>query len=212
MLINNGGCRLPCFWGITPGKTTVGEFLQFVNQFPEESQWMEHETGFYTFYYKPPLDVDYAFSVKFFDDSNLISGIAVEHETAYLSFPLTRLLTEYGMPDTVLIGLIKSPGDEQNYQMIVLYEKERIVGQYFLNPNNGYICYDPKKVTGIITWAEGKHWQDYANQLFGKFTDQVLESSLKPLDQMTVYDLDTFYEQFSTRNRPICMKTLTLNP
>lgn len=185
----------------------MSELYQFTNQFFPMIGLMEKNDKSYTFYYAHKESGDTSFTVEFFEEESIIKGIGIKLDTARLSFPLTRLLSEYGKPDHVLIG-----PDEPGYQMFVLYEQQRIVGQYHLFTNNEYLCYDLIAVTGIVTWAKGKHWLDYVNQLFGKFTDQVLESSLKPLDQMTVYDLDTFYEQFSTRNRPICMKTLTLNP
>lgn len=36
LLATNGGCRLPCFWGMTPGRTTVAEMNQFTNRFPPD--------------------------------------------------------------------------------------------------------------------------------------------------------------------------------
>jgi hypothetical protein len=208
LLLNNGDCRLPCFWGITPGKTSVAELYQFTNQFFPGIGFMEKSDKSYTLYYAHEESGDTTFTVEFFEEESIIKGIGIKLDTARLSFPLTRLLTEYNMPDKVLIGPVDS-----SYDMFVLYQDQRIVGQYhlFSEENGNYLCYDPKYVVGIVTWAKDKRWLDYVNQLFGFNTDEVSESSLKPLDQVTVYDMPTFYKQFSTRNRTICMKTLT-NP
>lgn len=206
LLLNNGGCRLPCFWGIIPGQTTIEEFQQFVNQFPNNAEWMEHDPGFYTFFYAPPTRPSSATAI-FFDDKKIIRAIGIKLETASHSFPLTRLLSEYHMPDKVLIG----PHDS-GFQMFVLYEHQRMVGQYFLVPNHEYLCYEPQLVTGVITWAEGDDWLKYVNNLFGRWTSQTILSTLKPIDQVTEYDMETFYKQFSTRNRSICMKMLMTNP
>ncbi len=204
LLNNNGGCRLPCFWGITPGETTVDEFHQFVNQFPKEAEGLSHEQGFYTFYYVAPLNTDAASPVIFFDDGSMIHGIGIKLETAYLSFPLTRLLSEYGMPDQVLIG---------DSDLFVLYEKQKIVGQYGLSSDQpGYLCLDPKYVVGIITWADGKDWLSYVNNLFGKFTDVISRPSLRPINQVVTYDMNAFFKQFSTKNRTTCMKTVGAKP
>jgi hypothetical protein len=35
LLINNGGCLFPCWWGITPGKTSAVEAIQFLATFTE---------------------------------------------------------------------------------------------------------------------------------------------------------------------------------
>ena len=204
LLSNNGGCRLPCFWGITPGATTVDEFHQFVNQFPKEAEGLSHEQGFYTFYYVAPLNTDAASPVIFFDDGSMIQGIGIKLETAYLSFPLTRLLSEYGMPDQVLIG---------ESDLFVLYEKQRIVGQYGLSSDQpGYLCLDPKHVVGIITWADGKDWLSDVNNLFGKFTDVISRPSLRPINQVVTYDMNAFFKQFSTKNRTTCMKKVDAKP
>ena len=204
LLINNGGCRLPCFWGITPGETTVDEFHQFVNQFPQEAKSLWEDKGLYTFFYTPPITTDIASTLFFFHDEQFIQAVGIPHESAYLSFPLTRLLSEYGMPDQVLIG----QGD-----LFVLYEKQRIVGQYLLSFDQpGYSCLDPKHGAGIITWAEGKDWFDYVNQLFGIMTSVIPRSSLRPIDQVVTYDMNAFFKQFSTKNRTTCMKTVDAKP
>lgn len=209
LLANNGGCRLPCFWGITPGKTTSAELYHFLNQFSDEVSAVAKDQDHYTFYYAHPESGDTTFTVEFFEEETIIKGIGIKLDTARLSFPLTKLLSNYGKPDRVLIGL-----NHSDYEMFVLFGEQRIVGQYHLwyEYDGNYLCYDPTMVIGIVTWAEDKYWLDYVNQLFGIFTDKVSEASLKSLDQVTEYDLDSFYKQFSTNNRRICMKMLSVNP
>jgi len=210
LLHTNGDCRLPCFWGIVPGQTTVYEFVQFVNQYPYNADLLEKNEGYYTFYYHAPIHTGQSSTVLFFNEGELIQGIGIQLETAHLSFPLNKLLKEYGVPDKVLIG--PDPNSGMGYYMFVIYDKQRIAAEYHIYPQDEYLCYEPPHVSGIVTWAEGKNWLEYINQLFGPFTEQVSESSLKPLEHVTVYDLDAFHKQFSTKSRPICMKKLTTNP
>ena len=203
LLANNGGCRLPCFWGITPGKTTTAGFLQFMSQFPNESEWMGRSRGMFRVYYIPPLrNTDTTLTVEFFEQNSMIEAVVIDGYTVPLSFPLTRLLQEYGMPDQVLFG----------GNMYVLYEQQRIVAEYELSIQDNYLCYDPQRVAGIVTWAEGRDWMSAVNRFLDVLGPKVSVSSLKPIDQVTEYDLASFYKKFSAANRSICMKTLTPNP
>lgn len=197
LLINNGGCRLPCFWGITPGKTTEAEFLRFMSQFPDELE-DEKNNGYYTVHYIPPVTTHVAFLVYFFVPDSIVEKIIIDSDTLPLSFPLTRLLQENGMPDKVLIG----PVDHYE-EMFVLYEKQKILGEYYLSIQDNYLCYDPHKVIGMSTWGGDE---------YHPFKDTISGSTLKPLEQVTEYDIKSFYKLFSTNNRPICMETLETNP
>jgi hypothetical protein len=209
LLSNNGGCRLPCFWGITPGETTTAEFIQFMSQFPLVSEMMigSKSDGIYHVYYKPPVNTDAPFFVFFYESGDVIQAIGLVNETADLSFPLPRLLQEYGRPDKVFVK------HDQYYSLIVWYEEQRIAGEYplYLKYNGDYLCYDPQVGSvGIVTWADGTYWLDHLNKLLpGEDTS---ESNLKSLDEVTVYDANSFYKQFADKNRPVCMKTLTINP
>lgn len=210
LLHTNGNCRLPCFWGIVPGQTTVHEFVQFVNQYPYNADLLDENEGYYTFYYHAPIHIGQSSTVLFFNEGELIQGIGIPLETARLSFPLNKLLQEYGAPDKILTG--PDPKSESGYDLFVVYEAERIASQYYFYSRDGYLCYEPPHVIGIVTWAEGKHWLDYINQLFGPFTPKVSESSLDSLEQVTVYDRTAFYKQFSATSRPICMQMVMTNP
>lgn len=154
--------------------------------------------GVYTVHYDPPVTTDVAFMVSFFIPNSIVEEITTDSDTVPLSFPLTKLLQDYGMPDKVLIGLV-----DYNEQMFVLYEKQKILSRYYLSTQNNYLCYDPRSALSMSTWG-GDEYQP--------FKDTISGSTLKPLDQVTDYDMDAFYEQFSTRNRAICMKALPAKP
>lgn len=212
LLLTNGGCRLPCFWGIKPGETSTAEFIQFVNQVSAESlPYLSEDKERYIFSYVPPIKkIDTSFSVLFFHEDQFIQAIGIKLESAYLSFPLTRLLSEYGMPDQVLIG------NNELFDLsdlFVLYEEQRIVGQYRLSSNQAdYLCLDPKSVVGIVTWAKGKDWLVYVSQIFGTSTTTFPKSFLKPIDQVVTYDMNDFFKHFSTKNRNTCMEMLKTKP
>ena len=210
LLVNNGGCHLPCFWGITPGKTSLAEFLQFVHQFPQEAEWMEKYEDRYMFYYDPPLrNIDTTFGVMFYAPNSTIDVIILDSGTARLTFPLTRLLQENGMPDKVLIGPQQPLSGDNSQEMFVVYEKQKILVRYYLVTKNEYLCYDPKLVNRFQMWGGNENWLTYLNLPFG---DSASDANLYPIDQMTEYDMETFYKQFSTRNRSICMKMVEEKP
>lgn len=171
---------------------------------------MEKYQDHYTFYYDPPLrNIDTTFGVMFYAPSSTIEIIILDSATVQLTFPLTRLLQENGMPDKVLIGSQDAFSANNSQEMFIVYEKQKILVRYPLATKNNYLCYDPKLVERFQTWGGNENWLTYLNLPFG---DSVSDANLRPIDQITEYNMESFYKQFSTRNRSICMKTLEAKP
>jgi len=94
LFATNGDCRLPCFWGMTPGKTTVAELLQFTGQFTMPGFDMV-DTGdrVYSFRYPDFPTGNFRWVVQFFTNGEKVRGIDLIAETAQYSFPLSKVLT-----------------------------------------------------------------------------------------------------------------------
>lgn len=203
LLATNGGCRLPCFWGMTPGKTTVPELQQFLSRF---STNFASQPGGYTLFYITSKTGDSAWSVTFWTGPKTLTGILLPVETAQNSFPLAKIFSDYGMPDEVFIG---PPHEfEQDLVMIVLYEKQGFAGRYILwhdEQDPTRYCYDPKSIAQyVITWAPGRDWLNWAPGEMNQNKDL-----LKPLAEVSDYDIPALHAQLKVPNRPLCLHVQT---
>jgi hypothetical protein len=103
------------------------------------------------------------------------------------------------MPDQVYVG----PPDEFEHDlvMVVLYEKQQFAGRYILWQNEldkTFYCYDPQSIAQyVLTWAHGEDWLNLMEQM---------EESLKPLDEVSDYDILSLHQKLKVPNRALCMK------
>lgn len=118
-------------------------------------------------------------------------------ETAQYSFPLAKILNDYGMPEKIFIG----PPDEfkDDLIMVVLYEKQQFAGRYILwqhELDKTLYCYDPQSWTQYVTtWAPGEDWHDVLDQ----------KEAIPPLAEVSDYDIPALYEKLKVPNRALCM-------
>ena len=199
LLATNGHCRLPCFWGITPGITSTAELHQFAQQFPTDL--VDIENSLYRIYYVTSKTGDTSFSVSFFIRDGLVQSIDPGGDTAKDYVTLPKLLNDYGMPTGVLIG---PPEFDDELSMLVLYEDQQFMGKYLLFPNeldNSLYCYDPQSSPyDLNTWAPDRKWQSFVRND---------EQSYKPLGDVSNYDISSFRETLRNNNRALCMKIQT---
>ena len=202
LFATNGDCRLPCFWGMTPGKTTIAELLQFTGQFTMPGfDMLETDDGVYTFRYLRSTKEASPWVVQFFTDGGKIRGIDLITETAQYSFPLSKILSGYGVPEKVLIR----PGVFEALPMRVLYESQRIMGFYYLYQDDidkSLYCYSPGSTSQeVVTWAPNQDWRSF----IGPKEEQLY----KPLDEVSDYDIPSFHEILKNPDNVLCMNIQT---
>ncbi|MEP7136311.1 MAG: hypothetical protein ABI904_15390 [Chloroflexota bacterium] len=169
LLATNGGCHLPCFWGMTPGETTVAELLQFTKQFTMPGfEMLDTGDGVYTFRYLTKQiknqTRDPRWVVQFRTNREKIQSIDLIAETAQYNFPLSKILSDYGTPEKVFIG----PEVFHALPMEVLYENQRILGSYYLYQNDSdksLYCYSSQGTSQeVVTWASDENWHNFISK------------------------------------------------
>ncbi len=161
LLSNNGNCRLPCFWGITPGLSTFQDAQSILfplnslsssatfKFYPDYNSWIGNMSLIYSekdFHYI--VDI----SVVSFPGINIISEIALNHIEAYqqennsnsITFPesvlqkisyysLPHILSEFGPPSSILISTTGglSSTGQDPLEMVILYSNDGILEYYF---------------------------------------------------------------------------------
>lgn len=138
LLANNGGCRLPCLWGITPGKSTSQEVqsilspLSVIRNDYSVAAKFKPDSGFVDLNYSEG-DLMLNVETSYLADNQIIKGLRF-HTTEYqfgkapngevvaFSFfdsetfgkrvdyySLSHVLSEQGIPDAVMIATSDSP-------------------------------------------------------------------------------------------------------
>jgi hypothetical protein len=136
MLSSNGGCELPCWWGIVPGETGWEEMRAF---FAAQGIGVS-ENGYLDLGYPDP-EVGYRvpmLEVELEQQGGLVQAIRVTNDRTHepladdpalvwRRYELAQILSQYGVPSQVYLSLAVGaacigPGVVPTYDMWVVYE------------------------------------------------------------------------------------------
>jgi hypothetical protein len=136
LLVNNAGCELPCYWGITPGETTWQDALIYLASFSarfeggnydvtardgSELSYLAFESRNTIPEYNEPVHSDYI------EKKGIIDSIAVYEIGTELRYQVHHVLDRYGLPDEVLFDLSDdSPVGKPWFSMWILYEERGV--------------------------------------------------------------------------------------
>ena len=156
LLSNNGNCRLPCIWGLTPGSTSTAERQKILAPYEKLSDtdislFKSDETenpGYFGFgVSKNKIRV--SVSLHYYETNNhieILSLLAIpQHDAKYVYgnadylelieyYTLPNLLSTYGLPSEVLILAfpydIFSKADYEVFSIVVIYSDLGIMAEY----------------------------------------------------------------------------------
>ncbi|MBI5823364.1 MAG: hypothetical protein HZB18_05000 [Chloroflexi bacterium] len=224
LLVNNGGCKLPCFWGINPGKTlfqeavsilaplsSISEFTRFEKEIGAiDPDYIDDEFNIHTsvrFLANPNTNTvsQIGFTARAYNriDDNLIyvfdSSDFIERFSYYM---LTNILTEYGKPTKVMMStMAKLPtGGASNggFNILLLYPEQGMLVNYTM----------PMQVVGenIMGCPSNSHVKfdlypsGQADLFFDRLEptgwNQIIQNTYKPIDEATTMSKDDFYQTF----------------
>lgn len=134
----HGDCKLPCWWGITPGKTTLAEarelFAPYGYLFYFDDYINENKSGisYISVSFLAPTPMDDPPSGRFgFDPEGVIQKIEIRDKAVkFNGFTPTYLLSEFGEPDQIYLQPIRL--DQVPNQMFVFYESQSLLAEYGL--------------------------------------------------------------------------------
>jgi len=156
LLENNGDCRLPCIWGLTPGITTTVErqsILASYGKFSEPDFSMsggdvsENSGGFGIGITED--DVRVSMGLSYYETDHLIEILSLvttpQRDQKYVYgdsnysdlieyYTLQQLLSNYGMPSDVLVIALPydifSKADYEPFSIVVIYSDLGIMAEY----------------------------------------------------------------------------------
>ena len=216
LLEDNGGCKLPCWWGIMPGKTTWVEarkILEKVSLFVggQESEndfdanvnaYLPYPHGFATY-------MEHLYGVN----NGIVEYIRVYNFDLAPNYFLPNLLESYGQPDEIWIRTFsKAERGIQNYTVDVFYKEMGILVEYSTGEPLKEI--DGKLQNCLIKEMDSPFlhlWSPETQELSfheaKKFIDTTNLPDPKPLLEATGMDVETFYETFRNTATDACLET-----
>jgi hypothetical protein len=179
---DNGECSFPCWWGISPGSTSLEALKQFSGQFGELYVTLEgpfrinevSEASRYVLYYPPySPGVDYSRNTVFHIVDGTVVYIELDPE-AIRSYKLgpSELVDQFGPPSQIYTGsdtLAINYQDQRIWVEFLLYEKD--------SNESPILCLVPQ--SSPIGWASAYQYMD---QVIQEFVDDAGVESVETIE------------------------------
>ncbi len=209
LLETNGGCQLPCWWGIVPGETSVQEVLSFFEPFASEI--FVEDTGVAVFIWETPEEISPGneISFDFLVSAGIVSHIDVHGIQGADLFRLPLVLTNYGQPNEIWIRTF-SPNPGENtvpFSVIAFYGNQGFVaywqgsGDVRGNIIHGCIESSPS----LYLWSPDPNISTIIDTT--KLFDPILPGGALRLTEASGMNEETFYNSFRGFGGPVCLDT-----
>jgi hypothetical protein len=211
LLETNGGCRLPCWWGITPGETSWDEARHFLQTFSTKilanRKASSQTDGVYTLYFPHPK---YGESfVHIVVEKGLVDILNPFWKMNTPTFQLDRILSEYGKPDEVYIKTVpNAPADHVPFNLILYYTEQRILAKYDYrgDPRDELIQACPEREgPELFTWSSA---EDFIDEI--GLQEVVIgpdSHPMKPIGEVTDLDIQQLYDRYKVLSNWECFET-----
>jgi hypothetical protein len=226
LLQNNASCRLPCWWGFTPGKTawqiahafftslgkaTIDQGRPYTS-YRVEFNIAEHDTQLSQEYIITNGNIDMIWlGVGMVRNNEAVFGDALFAQDLR-SYMLPQILTTYGQPQEVLIQTFSGAPDGSwvPFHLLLFYPEQGILVDY-QGPNarkgDKLEWCSQKTNIALWLWAPENKWalEDIARMGPNLSTEAVL--AYRPLEKATGMGLEMFYETFKNADNRTCLET-----
>ena len=180
LYLYNNGCKLPCWWGITPGITTWSDARNFLMQFdaansnepnsvantieenhthPLSKDPSSFTRAIFTYFPSPGFNQPFGTAVEFEIQHGVVVAIKLSGDISTRMFILKKLYKEYGNPDRILI-VPRDCSQPCWADMFYMYDEEGFMSQSYayineINDVNASLCIFAGNSGEITTWAQG---------------------------------------------------------
>lgn len=233
LLQDNGGCLFPCWWGLTPAKTSTQTLKSLLEKFTANSlrttfyedvgsaSWLIKKNGLV-------LDVIVSFTydrvltgtVESFRITTEVKKELQEggvetvwenplNEQYLLAYRLPQILSVYGKPKDVLIFA----NEGWNYfELILDYSDQGFAIRYSMpleSSGDEYLGCTSKAFTRLYLWAPefAYSWAEGINGMGDKSEIDSLTRDFQPLGEVTSITLEEFYDFFMNGDNINCLET-----
>jgi len=238
MVINlmrtNGDCKLPCWWGITPGETNSQEVVTFFERFRSLNNFVfdvNKDKGGFIYLEIPSSDLFVRLRMEYDTNTNddtverffsIVIDIARKIDNGYESvygddlyqelmgqYMLPQILSTYGYPSQILLF-----GNRRAkvLNLMLAYPEDG----FFINyestlKNNGelFLSCPSKTPLQMTLWPPERTYTmgDIASVLFGKVNGPQWLAQYIPLQNATSLTPEEFYTIFRDHLNNVCLET-----
>ncbi len=222
-LSDNGGCRLPCLWGIMPGKSSFQEAQIILTPLSSVSDFTAFKSGLGSvtpYFIEGGLEIYTTIDFITNRDNNVVSSIAFSTEAhrplaqggyedvfdskffgeKVSAYTLAHVLTEQGVPSSVMVETAGGPltrGGTGGFDILLLYPDQGILVNYktqmHLIGSNVRGC--PLNAYVQVELYPSGQPDSFFEGL--KQTDWAVKmTGYKPLEETTSMSVQEFYETF----------------
>jgi hypothetical protein len=152
LYVNTKPCEIPCWWAITPGKTTWAQARQELSKIgPESGPYFKGVLPRYDYSFEVPANFE-PLNLDFIEPSLYVQNmivVAIGTSTGWLhqdfDYSLANLLTLFGQPDEIWLRYSPVEADFHIEYSLNLFYKERGIllhksGEAELRDNTLVIC------------------------------------------------------------------------
>ncbi|MBL1196819.1 MAG: hypothetical protein D8M60_20900 [Chloroflexi bacterium] len=213
---NNGGCKLPCWWGITPGKSNWEETRAFFEKFSmliyEEKDVKvirndsEVELDYHGIEYKLSSSYENSYII-IWTQNDIVDSISVnkiEGSTGF--FVLSDVVKHFGNPDRIWINARETSKEKWMVAYDFVYDKQKFVIRYF--------SFDGQEEDGMITacFQEASGLELFSeNEILSRDTiyqQQLIKIIELDLAEFSESRLQEFISSVENSDEEFCIQTL----
>jgi hypothetical protein len=220
----DANCALPCWLGISPGKSSFSDAVNILSQFSAiaitefSSRWAYIKVIYPTYYMTTlvyPANhgrVDHiVVDTSLNQDAN---GKVVYTDSLFREvwqkYSLAELFAQYGAPEKIFLDttlITADPGSRYLYVLWVVYPQQgfliRYEGENSRVGENVRICPLQSRITMTLWDPETSTYEKYIEG------DMAMGTSLgpQPIESVTDFDIETFYEIFKGGGFEACFET-----
>ena len=213
MIYQNGGCKLPCWWGITPGQTKYEDMIRVLSPLVKKFDNIEYDTATGKVVLTMPHFIEDenayegGFSFNAFD--GIVQGVFVDQDFAK-RYTLASLLSNYGEPEEIFLATDGGPSPDNTvpFSLIISYPTKGIFAHYESSSggklSGNYIIICPQNILpNLSLWPSGLPQRGEEEKL-----DVMRYSGFdnyKKIEMASDLNNTKFYYVFSQRNGTQCI-------
>jgi len=220
LIETNGGCNLPCWWGITPGETTWGEAKNFFLQYNPEilstrpsriiiNEQIRTNTIYSLILYSSKYPNENGVVVNVLDEMDIVT-IHSLGEAEDNKYTLRNLLSAYGKPSEVFIATYANlPSDILTFYLVLYYPTQHFAASYDLlatRQGDAIVGCPEEKHPILWMWAPEEDERVNVERLQEWVVGVESGNNFLKLDEATNLNIETFYALFKEINCS-CIKT-----
>jgi hypothetical protein len=213
LLIDNGGCLFPCWFGFTPGQSSYSEVENYIRSFTTQigvRNFTNDRTFIFSFNTPSYLQTKRTLrGIIYGETDGPFQRAYFEAPTA--SYPVSKILSQYGVPDEIRIhaaGYYMGLSEKGFFWIALFYQEKGIMVEY-----EGYmekaktldICFSPNQLrpySRILLWdPKLKYSFTKAGSLIPLITkdfdtEKDIQRDYHPINELSDLDIQSFYEQY----------------